>query len=63
MKNNLTNEGPKPAEEKASASPFVREFFIVQCAGFWGMAYCNGDGKWHSAFDHRELPDDVQILG
>jgi hypothetical protein len=59
---NLKNPGPKPAREKEAASPFVREFFMVQCAGFRGMAYRNGDGKWCRAFDHRELPDDVRVL-
>jgi hypothetical protein len=63
MINSLTSDGSKPAEEKESASPFIREFFMVQCAGFLGMAYRNSDGKWLDAFNHRQLPDDIRILG
>lgn len=63
MINSLTSDSPKPAEEKESASPFIREFFIVECAGFRGMAYRNSDGKWRGAFDHRELPEDLRVLG
>ena len=62
MKNSLASDGPKPAEAKESASPFTREFFIVEYAGFRRMAYRNSDGKWRGAFDHRELPDDIRIL-
>jgi hypothetical protein len=63
MINALTNDGPKTAEEKENASPFLREYFMVHCAGFLGMAYRNSDGKWRGAIDHRELPDDVRVLG
>jgi hypothetical protein len=62
MTNALEKNGQKPVEEKNTASPFVREFFLVQCTEFVGMAYRNGDGKWYGAFDHRELPDDVWVV-
>ncbi|HXB59877.1 MAG TPA: hypothetical protein VNU95_09940 [Candidatus Acidoferrales bacterium] len=59
----LKKHRPELAEEKEGSSPFLREFFMVQCPGFRGMAYRNGDGKWRGAFDHRELPDNVSVLG
>jgi hypothetical protein len=62
MTNLHKSSGPKPTEKNEGASPFIREFYIIECAGFRGMAYHNGQGKWRAAFDHRELPDDVQIL-
>jgi hypothetical protein len=58
----LQNHSLIPAEENEPASPFVREFFLVLCTGFVGMAYRNADGKWCGAFDHRELPNDVWVL-
>lgn len=45
-----------------AGSPFLIEFFMVQGAGFQCMAYRNADGKWRSAFDHRELPGTVRVL-
>lgn len=48
---------------KEEASPFLTEFFMVQGAGFQCMAYRNSDGKWRSAFDNRELPGAIRILG
>jgi hypothetical protein len=62
MTNAHKNSGPTPAKEHEAASPFIREFYIIECAGLRGMAYHNGHGKWRAAFDHRELPDDVHIL-
>jgi hypothetical protein len=62
MANALKNDDPKPARDDEGTSPFIREFYIIECAGFRGMAYRNCDGKWRAAFNHRELPDDVRIL-
>jgi len=47
---------------RAEASPFVIEFFMVQCPGFRCMAYRDEAGSWRSAFSHQELPEDVYIL-
>lgn len=44
-------------------SPFLVEFFMVQGAGFQCMAYRHRDGKWHGAFDNKELPGIVRVLG
>ena len=44
-------------------SPFVLEFFMVQGSGFQCMAYRNGDGKWRGAFDNKELPGAIRVLG
>jgi len=63
MANSLKKDGSKPAEKKEATSPFTREFFLVHCVGFLGMAYRHSDGKWRGAFDHRPLPDDVRVLG
>lgn len=48
---------------KEAASPFLVEFFMVQGAGFQCMAYRNSDGKWRGAFDNRELPGAIRVLG
>ena len=53
----------QPAEEKLDeTSPFLLEFFMVQGTGFRCMAYRNGDGKWHGAFNNEELPGAIRIL-
>lgn len=46
-----------------ASSPFIHEFFMVQGTDFKCMAYCNGDGKWRGAFDNKELPGAVRVLG
>ena len=51
------------AKEQNTSSPFLIEFFMVQCAGLMCMAYRNREGKWRGAFDNRELPGIVQVLG
>lgn len=48
---------------KDAASPFLVEFFMVQGLGFVCMAYRNSDGKWRTAFDNRELPGAIRVLG
>jgi hypothetical protein len=53
--------GPGTVRER-EMSPFVLEFFMVQGSGFRCMAYRNGDGKWHEAFNNQELPGAVRIL-
>jgi|HubBroStandDraft_6_1064221.scaffolds.fasta_scaffold5963033_1 hypothetical protein len=62
MTNLLKKYGLEPAEETEAASPFDREFFLVQCTGFVGLAYRNADGKWCAALDHHELPKDVWVV-
>jgi hypothetical protein len=52
----------RETEEEWGVSPFVLEFFMVQGAGFQCMAYRNGDGKWHEAFNNQELPGVVHLL-
>lgn len=56
-------EEPFNDVQVGEASPFIHEFFMVQGTGFQGMAYCNGDGKWRGAFDNKELPGAVRVLG
>jgi hypothetical protein len=50
------------AEDDRGVSPFILEFFMVQGIGFRCMAYRNGDGKWHEAFNDRELPGAIRLL-
>jgi len=53
----------EPAGEGGErTSPFLLEFFMVQGTGFRCMAYRNDDGKWRSAFDHRELSGTIRVL-
>lgn len=52
----------RPGPLARETSPFLLEFFMVQGAGFKGMAYRNSDGKWRSAFDHIELPGTIRVL-
>jgi hypothetical protein len=58
------NASPSANEphSECGVSPFVLEFFMVQGMGFRCMAYRNGDGKWHEAFNDRELPDAIRVL-
>ncbi|HUC86352.1 MAG TPA: hypothetical protein VL970_14235 [Candidatus Acidoferrales bacterium] len=49
-----------PAFEKTpELSPFVHEFFMVQADEFRGMAYCDEDGKWRTAYKDEELSGDI----
>ena len=50
------------ADTLEKPSPFILEFFMVQGMGFRCMAYRDQNGKWRSAFAHRELPGNVYIL-
>ncbi|MGH7943090.1 MAG: hypothetical protein ACREFR_18685 [Limisphaerales bacterium] len=60
----LAGGGANPAVAvKDAASPFLTEFFMVQGIGFQCMAYRNSDGTWRSAFDNRELPGAIRVLG
>jgi hypothetical protein len=61
----IDHDASEPINQKeggVGVSPFVLEFFMVQGAGFRCMAYRNGDGKWHEAFNDRELSGAVRIL-
>ena len=51
-----------PAVQKPAEWPFIIEFFMVECADFRCMAYCDEAGVWRNAFNHAELPGDVHIL-
>ena len=60
----LTNRhetGPA-AEGHDETSPFLVEFFLVQGVGFRCMAYRDFEGKWHHAFNNKELPGTVRVL-
>jgi len=54
---------PSAAKAREEESPFIIEFYMVQCIGFQCMAYRDEDGKWRTALDNSELPGDVIILG
>jgi hypothetical protein len=47
---------------ESSHSPFNLEFIMVQCCGLRFMAYLDEYGKWRTAYEHRELPGQVQVL-
>src|SRR5580692_263368 len=49
-------------EDENGVSPFTLEFFMVQGIGFRCMAYRNGNGKWHEAYNDRELPGAIRLL-
>jgi hypothetical protein len=54
---------PKPVSGKHDeTSPFLVEFFLVQGVGFQCMAYKDFDGKWHHAFNNKELPGRIRVL-
>jgi hypothetical protein len=56
---------PEPTstlEGRAGTSPFLIEFFMVQSLNFYGMAYRDDEGKWHSALNHEELGGEVCLL-
>jgi hypothetical protein len=59
---NIEKESLKPVVKETAASPFVREFFLVQGAGYRCMAYRNDKGQWRGAFNNEELPGDVRVL-
>ena len=46
----------------ANLSPFNTEFIMVQCCGLRFMAYQDEMGKWRTAYEHRLLPGQVQVL-
>jgi hypothetical protein len=56
------HEAKPEAAEHDEGSPFLVEFFMVQGAGFQCMAYKDYDGKWHHAFNNKELPGLVHVL-
>ena len=65
MTNQMTAQpcGPESAAEKrGEPSPFIFEFFMVQCVNFKCMAYRDQDGKWRGALDNLELPGFVRVL-
>ena len=45
-----------------SATPFIKEFMMVHCAGFRHMAYRDEAGKWRDAYSHLLLLGSVLIL-
>jgi hypothetical protein len=50
------------AEKAGELSPFIHEFFMVQVADFRGMAYCDDDGTWRTAYRDEELSGDVCVF-
>lgn len=50
------------AEDRGEPSPFIYEFFMVQCVNFKCMAYRDQDGKWRGALDNEELDGFVRVL-
>jgi len=58
----MTKPESVPVFQKPAEWPFVIEFFMVEGAGYRGMAYCDKEGKWRKAFTHNELPGDIHIL-
>jgi len=58
--NPMNNETSLIAD--AVTSPFNTEFIMVQCCGLRFMAYQDEAGKWRTAYEHRVLPGQVQVL-
>jgi hypothetical protein len=58
----MTRQPELSTETRGEESPFVTEFFLVQCAGLRCTAYRDHDGRWRGAFDHVELPGLVRVL-
>jgi hypothetical protein len=56
------HESRAVADEYDGTSPFLVEFFMVQGVGFQCMAYRDFQGKWHHAFNNKELPGRVDVL-
>lgn len=56
------HEPKTAAAEYDEASPFLVEFFMVEGVGFQCMAYRDFEGRWHHAFNNRELPGRVHVL-
>ena len=55
-----------PAQAQAvfgANAPFVTEFMMVQCRGFKGMAYRDGEKQWREAYSDLRLPGRVRVLG
>ena len=46
----------------ASLSPFIIEFVMVHCYGMKFMAYQDEAGQWRTAYEHRLLPEPVEVL-
>ena len=54
---------PQPATQTGDEpSPFITEFFMVQCINFVCMAYRAEDGTWREAFNHLELPGFLRVM-
>lgn len=51
-----------PFEKTPDLSPFIHEFFMVVAGGFRGMAYCDEEGKWRTAYMNQELSGDICIF-
>jgi len=58
----LSGETVPTFEESPRSSPFIHEFFMVEVEGFRGMAYCDENGKWRTAYKDEELPGTVYIF-
>lgn len=54
---------PVPAlESSGEPSPFIHEFFMVQVDGYRGMAYCDEEGRWRTAYKDEELAGEICIF-
>jgi len=58
----LSGEAVSAREESLERSPFIHEFFMVQVEDFRGMAYCDEEGKWRTAYRDEELSGDISIF-
>ena len=52
-----------PALVDTGKSPFVIEYLMVMSSGLRHMAYMDDAGKWRDAYNRRELPGPVKVLG
>jgi hypothetical protein len=65
MKNHpmtLQDETPSTAKKSAETSPFIVEFFMVQCLCFRGMAYCDEEGRWRNAYSNSQLLGNIYLM-
>lgn len=58
----LSGEAAPAFERPPESCPFDHEFFMVQVQGFRGMAYCDDDGKWRTAYKDEELSGEIFIF-
>jgi hypothetical protein len=42
--------------------PPIGQKVMVQCEGYRGLAYRNNGTQWRAATNHKNLPNDIEIL-